>query len=144
MKDIKLKKIQPMFSKILLTADVYEDDKSKLIDSVEKLNNPLKFYQKVVAVGPIALLNRDGGHLVKEGDIVKLNYTMYGTPVQKKSANTAAAQQEDWHVEMKYNIPSVMVDGQQYLLVEDRCVEYVVEEYEEIPDIIVAKQKIIH
>ena len=62
----ELKKIRPLFTKIVTTAEKFEEDsKVGAIVDTNKLAGTIKPYQKVVAIGA----NSAG---IKEGDIVKL------------------------------------------------------------------------
>ena len=69
MKDIKINEIKPLFTTIITTLDVYEED---LIENgaLKAPQGTLRMYQKVLAVG-------DSVRGVKVGDIVLLNFENY-------------------------------------------------------------------
>lgn len=79
----KIKKIRPLYNKVLITADRFTEDQvsdSGIIDPT-KQHGVLMPVQKVVAIGPMV---RD----VKEGDVVCFNPTRYGKTVQVKDENS--------------------------------------------------------
>ena len=69
MKDIKINEIKPLFTTIITTLDIYEED---LIENgvLKAPQGTLRMYQKVLAVG-------DSVRGVKVGDIVLLNFENY-------------------------------------------------------------------
>lgn len=122
----KIKKIRPLYNKVLITAEKFTEDQvsdSGLIDPT-KQHGVLMPVQKVVAVGPMA---KD----IKEGDVVCFNPTRYGKSVQIKDENSIKGVTENYHSEIRYNFPVVNIDGTDYLYIFDSDIDYVIEEYEE-------------
>ena len=69
---IKVKKIKPLFTALITTMDLYEEDsktKGGLIDSTRQ-KGTIKEYQKVIAVG-------DTVKCIKPGDLVKTHTGEY-------------------------------------------------------------------
>lgn len=123
---IKIKKIKPMFTALITTMDKYESDvlKDGIIDS-NKLQGSLKEYQKVLAVGSNV---RD----IKEGDIVFINPIRFA--VKKHQAGSLKDGIVTDNPVIKYNFDVIELDGKQCLLLQDRDIEFIIEDYEEIED----------
>lgn len=121
---MKLKKIKPLFTRIVTTMDMYIEDQaaspSGIID-VTKLKKGIKEYQKIVAVGT-SVRN------VKEGDIVCINPDRYA--VRKFSQNSVKNDIMENQI-TKYNFNVINLDGTDYLLLDEQDVEFIVEEYED-------------
>jgi len=118
-----IKKIKPLFTKIVTTMDKYEEDEllgTSIIDS-SKTQGTMKDIQKVVSVGSSV---RD----IKEGDYVKINPLRYA--VRKNVPNSVRNDLMENKI-IGFDIPQVEINGVIHLLVEDRDIEYIVEEYEE-------------
>ena len=123
----KIKKIRPLYNKVLITADRFTEDQvsdSGIIDPT-KQHGVLMPVQKVVAIGPMV---RD----VKEGDVVCFNPTRYGKTVQVKDENSIKGVMESHHSEVRYNFPVINIDGTDFLYIYDSDIDYVIEEYEEV------------
>lgn len=125
---IVVKKIKPMFTAIVTTADMYKEPvylPSGLIDAT-KTKQGLKEYQRVVAVGPHV---RD----INVGDLVCINPSAYA--VRKYDKNSLKADMADvYNSVTTYNFKFIeMADGK-YLSLTDRDIDFVVEEYDEVPD----------
>ena len=121
MKDIKINEIKPLFTTIITTLDVYEED---LIENgvLKAPQGSLRMYQKVLAVGSSV---RD----VKVGDIVLLNFKDYIVrKFKENSIKEDISAQEDEYV---YDIPRLMIGGKICGKFQDRDVEGVVTEFEE-------------
>ena len=123
---IVLKKIQPMFTQIITTAERYGEVKTKsgLIDSTK--SDTLKEYQRVLAVGPNA-------SLVKVGDLVCVNPTNYAVKKFDKNS-TKEAMVENYNQVITYNFNFIEIDGQLCLRLRDNDIDFIVEEYEEVED----------
>ncbi len=124
---LKVKKIKPMFTALITTMDKYEQDvrtASGLIDTT-KQQGGLKEYQTVLAIGTSV---RD----IKVGDMVCVNPTRFSVKKHKEGSlkdgvigdNTVIA----------YNFDVVEMDGKQCLLLQDRDIDFIIEDYEEVPD----------
>ena len=124
---LKVRKIRPMFTSLITTMDKYEHDEKTgggLID-VTKQQGGLKEYQTVLAVGSSV---RD----IKVGDLVCVNPTRFA--VKQHQAGTLKDGVVTDNPVVKYNFDVVEMDGKQCLLLQDRDIDFVIEEYEEVPD----------
>ena len=137
--EMNIKKIKPMFNRIITTAKVYTEDELKsggIIDST-KMQMSIREYQTVVAVGNTV---KD----IKVGDLVKLNYDRY--LVRKYKENSIQNDINKFNPVDEYRFRIVTMNHETYLQLYDSDVEYVIEEYgEEEPqsDIIVPNKDII-
>ena len=124
---LKIKKIKPMFTSIITTMDKYEHVVTVgagIID-ISKREGSLKEYQKVLAVGGSV---RD----IKPGDIVWVNPTRYGVKKHQEGSLKDGIVTDNPIV--TYNFDVVEMDGKQCLLLQDRDIDFIIEDYEEIPD----------
>lgn len=125
-----------MFNAIVTTADIYENDQyiGAFIDT-KKTKGSLKEYQTVLAVG-------DTVRGIKEGDLVCVNPTRYmvATHEDKSLRNNIIGDQ----VKVKYQFNTITLDGKECLMLYDQDISFIIEEFEDVPDIIQApKKKII-
>lgn len=121
---MKLKKIKPTFNNIITTMDIYEEDvisEGGLIDT-KKQQGTVKEYQKVLSVGSCV---RD----IKEGDLVCINPTRYGQREFKEG--TLKDGIISHNAVIKYNFNVVEIDGKSCLFLQDRDIDFVIEDYEE-------------
>jgi len=121
MKDIKINEIKPLFTTIITTLDVYEED---LIENgvLKAPQGSLRMYQKVLAVGSSV---RD----VKVGDMVLLNFGNYIVrKFKENSIKEDMSAQEDEYV---YDIPRILIGGKICGKFQDRDVEGVITDFEE-------------
>ena len=121
---LNIKKIKPMFNQVITTMDKYSDEDAKigsLID-VAKVKNPIKEYQKVIAVGPMV-------KNVNVGDIVMINPRRYEVKKYEDGSikNNIVAQNEI----IKYNFNVIELNHVPHLLLSDNDIDFVIEEYEE-------------
>ena len=117
-----LKKIKPLYTRILTTMDMYVEDQSSpggIID-VTKLKQGIKEYQTVIEVGTTV-------RNVKKGDVVCINPDRYA--IRKFSQNSVKNDIMENQV-TKYNFNVVNVNGVDYLMLDEADIEFVVEEYE--------------
>lgn len=124
---LKVKKIQPMFTSLITTMDKYEHDERTaggLLD-VTKQQGGLKEYQRVLAIGSSV---RD----IKVGDLVCVNPTRFA--VKQHQAGSLKDGVVTDNPTIKYNFDVVEMDGKQCLILQDRDIDFIIEEYEEIPD----------
>lgn len=124
---IKVKKITPMFNRIVTTANRVEmDQKVNGIIIPEKLKGGYDEYQTVIAVGSMV-------HNLKPGDLVCIDPSAYGRPVHKEHIDSVKGLSEDT-VQMAYYVPTIEVDGKDCMFISDRDIAYKVDDYEEIKD----------
>lgn len=124
---LKVKKIKPMFTALITTMDKYEHDMmagAGLID-VTRREGSLKEYQRVLAVGSSV---RD----IKVGDLVWVNPTRFGVKKHQKGSLKDGVVTDNPII--TYNFDVVEMDGKQCLLLQDRDIDFIIEEWEEIPD----------
>lgn len=134
---LHIKKIKPLFTKVLTTGDRYEDDMyTKGIIVANK--GELKLYQKVLAVGTTV---RD----IKIGDTVMINPNNYA--VMKYDPNSI---KNDMGMNKKtsWNLPWVIIDDEngkpkECLLLNDRDIEFIFEGEEKSEKIVVEDNKIL-
>lgn len=121
---IKVKKIKPLFNRVLVTSDKYEKD-IKQGGVVTITAGTLKEYQRVLAVGSTV---RD----IKEGDLVLINPTRYA--VRKHNEGSLKNNVVTDNPITSYNFNMVEVDGQICILLYDQDIDYVIEDYENFPE----------
>lgn len=124
---MKLKKIKPLFTKILTTANKYEKDQfipgTDIIDSTKEVLG-LKEYQTVISVG-------NEVSTVKPGDIVVINPNDYA--IKKYNKDTTKSSMNDvYNPVIEYNFNIISVDDKDCLLLKERDIDFIVEEGEEI------------
>ena len=115
-----------MFTSLITTMDKYEQDMTTggLIN-ITKMQGGLKEYQTVLAVGGSV---RD----IKVGDLVCVNPTRFA--VKKHQAGSLKDGVISDNPVTTYNFDVVEMDGKQCLLLQDRDIDFIIEEWEEIPD----------
>lgn len=124
---IRVKKIKPMFTALVTTMDKYESDvrtAGGLIDT-DKLQGRIKEFQKVVAVGSSV---RD----IQVGDLVAINPTRFA--VKKHQEGSLRDGIVTDNPTITYNFDIVEIDGAPHLLLQDRDIDFIIEECEEEPD----------
>lgn len=135
-----IKKIQPMYTKILTTMCKYEEDEltnGGLIDA-SKTAGTLKEYQTVVAVG-------NSVRNVKVGDLVCVNPERYA--VKKHEAGSLKDGVITDNPVIKYNFNIMELEGVPHLLLDENDVSFIITDYEEVKeqksDLYVPKTQII-
>lgn len=124
---LNIKKIRPMFNQVITTMDKYSDDEMKTgsIIDVSKVNNPIKEYQKVVAVGPMV-------KNIEVGDIVMINPKRYGKVCHKEGSLKDGIITDNPVVSYNFNV--IELNHTPFLLLLDQDIDFIVEEYEEVED----------
>lgn len=116
-----LKKVKPLFTSIVTTMDKYEDD--VIVNGlVNQTAGTLKEYQKVVAIGSSV---RD----IKVGDLVSINPSRYA--VRKYEDGSLKDGVISQNPVVSYNFHTIEMDHKEYLLLQDRDIDFVIEEWEE-------------
>ena len=121
---IKIKKIRPMFTALVTTMDKYDEDQttsSGLID-VTKREGSLKEYQKVVSIG-------ESVRGIKVGDLVCIDPKAYA--VKKHEAGSLKDGIITDNPVVSYNFDVIELDGHQCLLLQERDITFVIEDYTE-------------
>lgn len=111
---IRIKKIRPMFTALVTTKDEYGKGDIEI---------GIKPYQRIIAVG-------DSVRNIKVGDVVCINPIRYAKMKHKEGSLKDGIIGDNPVVE--YNIPTVEIDGMDYLLIDNADIRYVIEDYEEI------------
>lgn len=120
---MKIKKIKPLFNRIITTMDKYE--KNRIINGViqpDTLKGSVKEYQRVVAVGTTV---KD----IKEGQWVLIDPIRYAKP--KHTPNSLQDGVIGDNVTVAYNIPTITLDGKEYLQLFDSDIKAIVTDFEE-------------
>ena len=119
---MNIKKIKPLFTAVVVTANVYPCD-YKEHSIISPKANKLKEYQTVVAVG-------DSCRGVEEGDLVCIDLSSYAQWKYKK--NSVKSDMEELHNEIVgYNVPQIEIDGKDYLYLDIRDIKYIVQEFDD-------------
>ena len=119
---INIKKVKPMFNAIITTMNRYEDDDDS--DTlIKNTSGSLKEYQTVVAIGGSV---RD----IKVGDVVQIDPSRYAQKQHKEDSLKNGIVSDN--PVMSYNFKTVLIDGEQCLLLYDSDISYIIEEYEEV------------
>lgn len=113
-----------MFNNILTTMEKYEEDVMSM-GIITKKQGGLKEYQKVVEVGSSV---RD----VKEGDLVCINPKRFA--VRKHQDGSLKDGVITDNPITTYNFDVIELDGVQYLLLQDRDIDFIITESEEVPE----------
>lgn len=138
---INIKKVRPMFTSIIVTKDKYgvDDVPQGALVNAKQIQGALKEYQTVIAVG----------HAVREvkvGEVVMIDPRRYAKYKPYKAGDGMRDGIEGKEREIiGYDIPSIEIDGKEYLVIEENDVSFVIEESETVKDsaIIIPGQKII-
>ena len=121
---INIKKVKPMFNAIITTMNRYEDDDSS--DTlIKNTSGSLKEYQTVVAVGGSV---RD----IKVGDMVQIDPSRYAQKQHKEDSLKNGIVSDN--PVMSYNFKTIIIDGEECLLLYDSDISYIIEEYEEVDE----------
>lgn len=122
-----IKKVRPLFTGVITTAKKYVGQqtakKGGIIIDTRKMDGDLNFYQTVVSVGSTV---RD----VKEGDVVKINFARYAKAKHTPGAIDEAQNKQFDNLGWDYEIPIIIIEDTEYLFIQDRDIEYIVEDYE--------------
>jgi co-chaperonin GroES (HSP10) len=136
---LKVKDIRPVYTRLITTANKYEETQMNgtLID-VNKMEGRYKEYQTVVRVGSAV-------REVKEGDVVLIDPSRY---MKRKFSDNSLREDFVENPIVEINIPTVTMNDEDYFMIEERDIAYVIADSEEVPDplpnpIIVPQKRII-
>lgn len=124
---LKIKKIKPLFTSLITTMNKYElpvVTDSGLIDT-SKQQGAIKEFQTVLAVG-------DSVRNIKVGDLVCVNPARFAVKKHEKGSMRDGVISDNPIV--GYNFDIVEMDGKNCLLLQDRDIEFIAEDYEDVPD----------
>ena len=122
---LKVKEIRPVYTRIITTANRYEETQmnGNLID-VNKLEGRYKEYQTVVKVGSSV-------REVKEGDIILIDPSRY---MKRKFSDNSLREDFVENPIVEINIPTVTMNDEDYFMIDQGDIAYVIEDIEEVPD----------
>ena len=121
---MNIKKVKPMFNAIITTMNRYEDDDNS--DTlIKNTSGSLKEYQTVVAVGGSV---RD----IKVGDVVQIDPSRYAQKQHREDSLKNGIVSDN--PVMSYNFKTILIGGEQCLLLYDSDISYIIEEYEEVEE----------
>ena len=123
---LKVKKIKPIGCQVLVTKDLYGCDDFDESGVLIHQRGDIKQYQKVIAVG-------DDVKFVKPGDVVNINFYKYA--VFKEDPNSVKAMADNPIVGLRlHELEVVGEDGEDVpcFLIDQRDINYIIEDYEEI------------
>ena len=121
---MNIKKIKPLFTAVVVTANVYPRD-YKEHSIISPKANKLKEYQKVVAVG-------DSCRGIEEGDLVCIDATRFAVRKHREGSLKDGVITDN--PVTSYNFDVVELDDKPCLLLQDRDIEFIIEDFEEVPD----------
>lgn len=126
MSTLKIKKIKPMFNRVLTTCDLYTEDlmTDGIIDST-KVEGAIKEYQTVIACGPTV-------KCVKPGDVVVINPTRYQVMKHKEGTLNDGVIQDN--AVLSYNFPIMVVNDAPCLYIYDSDIEFAIKEFEMVDE----------
>lgn len=118
---MNIKKIKPLFNRIVTTRNLYDTDvTSGSLITTQK--GAIKEYQEVLEVGPTV---KD----IKVGDLVCVNPTRY--LVSKHNPKSMKDGVIGDNMTIKVDFPTIIVDGKVCLLLYDSDIDYIIVEGEE-------------
>ena len=122
---LKVKDIRPVFTRLITTADRYNENQMNgtLID-VNKMEGRYKEYQKVVRVGSAV-------REVKEGDIILIDPSRY---MKRKFSDNSLREDFVENPIVEINIPTVTMEDEDYFMIDERDIAYIIADSEEVPD----------
>lgn len=124
---INIKKVKPMFTAIVTTMDRNEQDETVngIIVSSKAQKGAIKEMQKVIAVGDMV-------RNVKVGDMIMFDPKAYSV-MKHQNGSLKNGVIKDNPV-IGYNFNTITLDNKDYLVLQDRDITFVVEDYEEVKD----------
>lgn len=120
---INIKKIKPIFTKVLTTTERYLSD-IYVGNIIQATKGSIKEYQRVVAIG-------DTVRNVKVGDLVMINPSRY---IKKKYDEDSLRNDIVDNPKVSIDIPIVVMDDKDYFLIDENDISYIIEDFEVLPD----------
>ena len=123
---IKIKKIKPLFNRVVTTAVTYKEDgvNDGIVDA-SKAEGAIMEYQTVVSVGKMVTC-------VKPGDLVVINPTRYAVMKHKEGSLKDGVITDN--PVLGYNFPLIELDDKPHLFIYDSDIDYIIKEVEEVED----------
>lgn len=123
---LKIKKITPMFNRIVTTMRKYAVDETiNGVINTSKLAGSLKEYQEVLAVGTTV-------KGINVGDLVCINPKRYEVKRYNEGSLNDGVLQENKSLGYRFN--TIVIDDKDCLLLFDSDIDYIVNEYENIEE----------
>ena len=125
---IKIKAIKPMFTALVTTMHKYEDDQytaGGLIDPTKNKQGGIKEYQTVVSIG-------DSVRNINIGDTVCINPKRFAKMEHEKGSFKDGVVTDNPVVRYEFDV--IELNDVPHLLLQDRDIEFIVTEFEEIED----------
>lgn len=115
-----------MFTSLITTMDKYDKDVTVggIIDTTRQQGS-IKEYQKVIAVGGSV-------REIKVGDLVCINPSRFAVRKHKEGSLKDGIVTDNPVTEYKFDV--IELDNKRCLLLQDRDIEFIIEESEEVPD----------
>lgn len=133
MKEIKaIKKIKPMFDRILVTAETYDLESQKTDTGIYVPSSTgLRSYQTVIAIGT-SVRN------VKEGDIVEIDPKRYARMKHQEGSLKDGVITDNPVV--SYNFDVINLNGKDYLMLYESDVKFIIEDCDFVGEEIIVPQ----
>lgn len=125
--ELRVKKIKPALNYLTTTAVKFTAEEcAEMSGGVIRSDmlDVLKPHQTITSVSDRALAQ---GFAI--GQIVYIDITRYGRPVQKRDS-IKSSMDEHYNAQIKYSIPNVEIDGEEHLLLSDGDIKFTVLEYD--------------
>lgn len=121
---IEPKKIRPVFTQILTTMYKYPKDMTigGVIDTTRRKGDVCP-YQKVVAVG-------NAVRTVEKGEWIQINPMRYAHYKHEKGSLKDGVIKDN--PVLGYNFPVVEIGGEKYMLLDERDITVIIEDYDEV------------
>lgn len=129
MKILSIKKATPMHSSLIVTADRFTEEESThngIIDTTKV--GQVKDIQ--VVVSPSEMVAARG---IKEGDVLLVDFKKYAKYKQKKNS-MKETMDEHYDNVLSFEIPTLLLDGREHLLIDMNDIALRVSEYEYVND----------
>ena len=123
---LKLRKIKPIFSQVLVTEDLYGWDDKNAAGIIVHKKGDLKTHQKVLAVG-------DDVKTVKPGDLVEVN--LYKYAVFKEDPNSVKAMADNPMIGLRLNEVELTDENDESVyafIIDQRDIKYIITDSEEV------------
>lgn len=124
-KVLNIKMIQPMYTRIVTTADKYTEADSVTATGVidASKQGKIKELQRVIAIGTSV-------RSIKVGDLVDISFLAYAK--KKFTPGTIKEDMQEHHNQIiAYEIPMITLNHVDYLMIHENDVNFVVSEFEE-------------
>lgn len=123
---LKLRKIKPIFSQVLVTEELYGWDDKNAAGIIVHKKGDLKTHQKVLAIG-------DDVKTVKPGDLVEVN--LYKYAVFKEDPNSVKAMADNPMVGLRLNEVELTDENDESVyafIIDQRDIKYIITDSEEV------------